>query len=447
MVGDKPLLWLAIGFASLSLSGCKEILGLHERLRAKSDAGDAGHSMLVPGQCGSLAHPSEVCAQCMDANCCAEAEKCHADSSCDPAYECVAMCGDDGACRARCGLFYNRTDPLLEVTACRESKCSAECGFSCGGLGYPIPGCDKCIESTCCPNAAACAQNADCLRLDLCRYNCLPGSTTCPVDCVSQYPLGAGDFGALSDCMNPCASACEPGHGWECLDTPFLWPKPHAVEKVTFSVTIVDLLSEKPFVGVAVKACDKTDLACASPYNRTTTDATGMASLSVPIGTVGFDGYLDMTGGDDGSGNPIFPALWYPIPYVISGGWRGRIQFVSTSDLVMLAGAAGAQVDSTRGHFAANADDCNFLAADGVSYTADSADATTKAFYFVGGVPSTSATETAPPSAIGGFLNLPPRLVLIKGFSSRAGGREIAERTFAIRAGSFTVGTFPPGGP
>jgi hypothetical protein len=240
---------------------------------------------------------------------------------------------------------------------------------------------------------------------------------------------------------------CQSGHDWDCLDKPYPWFTPQTLEKVTFSLTIVDLLSEKPFAGVMVKACNKTDLQCASPYDQATADANGLVSLTVPIGTVGFDGYLDMTGGDNGAGSTIFPALWYPIPYVISGGWRGRSQFVSTNDFPLLAAATGADIDPTRGHFAADADNCNFLAPAGVSYTADSADAKTRAFYFVNGVPSTSATQTEPPSAIGGFVNLPARVVLISGFSSQAGGRKIAQRTFAIRAGSFTVSTFPPNGP
>jgi hypothetical protein len=246
--------------------------------------------------------------------------------------------------------------------------------------------------------------------------------------------------------MNSCTASCQ-GGGWQCLDNPFPWPAPQTIEKVTFSVTIVDLLSGNPYAGVMVKACDKTDLPCTSPYDHSTTDASGLVSLTVPVGTVGFDGYLDMTGGDNGSGSTIFPALWYPIPYVISGGWRGRSQFVSTNDFPLLAAATGAAIDPTRGHFAADADNCNFLAPSGVSFTADTADGATKTFYYVGGVPSTSATQTEGPTAIGGFVNLPARLVLIKGFASGAGGREIAERTFAIRAGSFTVSTFPPNGP
>src|SRR6267154_3797420 len=105
---------LTVGFISLfGVAGCKQILGLTER----GDSFDAGLTeagvappVTVIGQCGSLAHPSTTCAECMDRNCCTEASACQVDSSCNTAFDCLARCADDGACRARCAQFYNRDD-------------------------------------------------------------------------------------------------------------------------------------------------------------------------------------------------------------------------------------------------------------------------------------------------------------------------------------------------
>jgi hypothetical protein len=428
----------------LSAAGCKQILGLHERTESIStDGGDAPKA--AQGKCGSLKYPSESCATCMDTSCCAEASACHQNESCDPAYDCLNSCGDDGACRARCAAFYARTDTLLGLTSCREEKCAAECGLSCGGFGYSVPGCDQCVKSTCCAAASACAKNLECLKLDLCRTNCLYGSTTCPAECDAQYPLGTTDYAPWLVCLqNDCAAACQTGRGWQCLDAPFFWPKPKALGQITFSVTVVDLLSEQPYAGATVKACQRIDLLCANPLDETTADATGLVSLTVPSGSIGFDGYLDITGGDNGAGSTIFPAMWYPVPPVIAGGWRGTVQFVSTADLPILGAATGAEIDPTRGHFAANADDCNFSPAGGVSFTADSADDKTKSFYFLQGLPNISATATDPANPIGGFVNLPAKLVLIRAFSAIAGGKKMGEASYGIRAATFTTSSFPP---
>jgi len=287
--------------------------------------------------------------------------------------------------------------------------------------------------------------SSDCLKLDLCVSNCLPGSMSCPADCQLVYPNGVAAYQPRLNCtQNTCGAACDTGRGWQCLDMPVRWPKPKGFGTIAFSVTIVDLLSEKPYANADVKACSKLDLPCTMPLDQGRTDGGGLVALTVPAGTEGFDGYLDITGGDNGSGSAIFPAIYYPVPPVISPGWRGRFQFVSAQDLTLLGAATGAAIDPARGHFAANTSDCNFTGAGGVSFTVDSADAETQAFYFVNGVPNISATQTDPRSPIGGFVNLPPKLVLVSATSAAAGNKTMGTMTVNIRAGSFTTTTFPP---
>jgi hypothetical protein len=460
---------VTVGLASLLVGpGCKQLLGLHERgelveagtegtempdAESPDVGADRDHPNPAVGQCGSQNHPSQACADCVDRNCCAEATACHDDPSCSLESDCLFQCGDDGACRARCIQFYNRSEPLLAESACREKSCSTECRLSCGGFGYnAVPGCDTCIQSKCCQVAFACAKNFDCLALDRCRTNCLPGSISCPPQCDTTYPKGTNDYGAWLDCLqndNACGPKCQSGRNWQCLGTSIVWPKPKGAAKFTFSVTIVDLLSENPYAGALVKACNKFDALCASPIDQQMTDGEGLVSLTVPAGSSGFNGYLDITGGDKGGGangapSPIFPALSYPVPPIISPGWRGRLQFVSAADLPVLGALTKAEIDPTRGHFAANALDCNLTAAGGVSFSADTADDKTRSFYFVNGLPSISGTATDPQSAIGGFVNLPGgRLVLITAMTVE-GGKKVGSLTFHIRPGSFTTTSFPP---
>lgn len=437
----------------LATSACKQILGLHERTEDVDAGSQVVASNPVAGSCGPITHPSQACANCMDRNCCDEATACEQDPACKLEVDCLLPCGDDGACRARCTQFFNRGEALIRVSACRERSCSAECGLSCGGFGYAVPGCDTCVQSSCCDLAKACARNDDCQRLDLCLNNCLAGSNTCPGDCDSQFSAGSADHGPWVDCVqNTCHAACETGKAWQCLDAPVPWPIPKSVGDFTFSVTVVDLLSENPYVGATVRACKQLDLQCDVPIDQSVTDSTGLVSLKVPVGSVGFNGYLEVTGGDNGTGmgadSAVFPALYYPVPPIIAPGWRGRLQFVSAGDLPILAAFTTVDVDPARGHFATNAVDCNFTNAGGVSFTADSQlanpdDPKLKGFYFVNGIPNIHATATDPLTSIGGFVNLPANSTLITA-TVAATGKNLGQLSYNIRAGWFTVSSFPP---
>jgi hypothetical protein len=444
-------------------AGCKQILGLHERTEEVSgdDSGtmqempDAG-STITLGTNVPIRYPSPECASCMDTKCLTEAQACHADSSCDPEFGCFLDCGDDGACRSRCATFFSRSDAILGITTCRQKNCAAECATNCGSLNYNTPGCDKCVHGTCCEAASNCAKNPECQRLDVCRSNCLAGSTSCPPDCEAQHPDGVMDYAAWNDCtQNACAQSCATGNSWSCLDTAIVWPKPRSLGKIKFSVTIVDLLLEVPYARVMAKACARTDPLCNNPFDTQQADDGGLVELTVPAGTIGFDGYIELNGGDSSGGggadagpdggapSPIFPSMWYPSPPVISGGWRGRVQFPSAVEIPLLAGFVGTTIDPTRGHFAANSSDCNFSAAPRVTFASDLADKSTTPFYFVNGNPDMTARETDSVSAIGGFVNLPPGFARITA-NSNAENKSLGAQQFTIRAGTFTTSSFAP---
>ena len=434
-------------FTLAALPGCKQILGLHDRTEAQQDDGGTQVIKPVTGQCGSLRHPSASCAACMDTKCCDQATACHGDPACDPAWDCNMACGDDGACRARCTSFFTRAESLAEIGACREMNCKAECGLSCGGFAYPAPPCSACVKQACCSFAAECAKNPECVKLDLCRANCISGSSTCPPECERNFSGGVSDLASWIDCtQKECGDECRVGLNWQWLDNKTPWFKPKSAGDITFSITIVEIVSEKPFVNHTLKACTKLDRDCTNPVSTTTTDKDGYAALTVPAGSVGFDGYVDIQG-PDASSDSIFPAMWYPSPSLVSSGWRGRIQFVSRGSFQSLAVLTGATIDPTRGHFAAAAQDCNFSIAPNVSFDIDTKDDKTTVFYFVQGIPKTgSTTKTDELSGIGGYINLPTDRVSLATARVDVGGvmRTIAEETYIIRPGTFTTTSMPP---
>jgi hypothetical protein len=383
----------------------------------------------------------------MDTNCCAEAKACAADPACDEASNCLAKCSDD-ACSARCAVFDTQPDTLAALRSCRVRQCATACGSTCGESASAIDACQACEQGSCCSQETACAGNTACAALNLCIANCF-GAASCPSQCQAQFPLGTADYGSLFSCQSQCATACAPGQSWSCLDGPISWPKPATVSNLSFSVTFVNFFSEQPFAGAIVKACSKLDFTCASPLDTGTTDATGLVALTVPSGLSGFDGYLDVTGGKAGGvGAPVFPAIWYPVPFVVADGWRGRTLLLASDEFLSIAAATNTTPDPTRGHIAVNAVDCAFGPAAGVTFSVDAADGKTVGFYLVGGVPATGANATDQ-SGIAAFenvpTNVPARLTVVGAIAGAASGKTMGTMSFIVRPGTLTTpSSFPP---
>jgi hypothetical protein len=437
-----------VPFLFVASLGCRQVLGIHHR--DVEDAGattEAAAAQPTKGRCGAIVYASEPCAQCMDEGCCGVAQTCHDDSQCDAAAACFLACAaGDSDCRGRCQAFYGQPNQLHELTSCRARNCAVQCDEPCGDMNNGVSSCDSCIATSCCEAAEACASDSDCLRLQDCRSNCLSGATTCPDDCQTRYSGAGPRHAAWSQCtQTTCADFCRIGTAWSCLDQPKAWPLPPKPDAITFSLTIVDLLEEKPFHQVEVRACAKLDATCARPLDSKIADDTGTVTMRVPVGTVGFDGYLEISKGTlDGTGPPIYPSLWFPVPPYIAGGSKGTGQFVSTEEFVALEILTGVSDDPMRGAIALNARDCNFTPAGGVAFKADKADKATQSFYFVNGAPDTTAKATDAQAAIGGIVNLPAGLAVITGTLPDQGDKPIGNLTFIIRPGTLTAAFFMP---
>ena len=208
-------------------------------------------------------------------------------------------------------------------------------------------------------------------------------------------------------------------------------PKP-ANNTITFDFTILDYLAKTPLQGATLKACAKTDTACATPLAMPITDATGKATFTFDAGPDGFDGYLDTTGVDK-----HVPTLIFFSHHVIGNPANANLAYGSRifSTTIFNAATAGkVMLDPTRGHVVNVIHDCAYTAASGATVTASAADAMSKTIYAAGAALSTTATATDANGAAFIF-NLPagPTTITDKYMSSTLGAHDVF-----TRAGSLT---------
>ena len=84
----------------------------------------------------------------------------------------------------------------------------------CGTIAdtFPNETCAACAESSCCTELKACDDNPVCGELLTCRASCF--DQPCVDACNTQYAGGAGELGALQQCLDgPCAADCPPPTG------------------------------------------------------------------------------------------------------------------------------------------------------------------------------------------------------------------------------------------
>ncbi len=227
-----------------------------------------------------------------------------------------------------------------------------------------------------------------------------------------------------------------PPPDWSCLGS-VIWGTP-TLASLDILGTALDYVTGAPVAGATARACARTDAACATPLDEGTTDAAGQVTLTVPLGTTGFDGYFEvsMTG--------YVTTLRYTVePITEMPPESGRmVQIVDLGTFALLAASLGVTPDPARGHLVINALDCTPFYAAGVSLAVDTADSGSTRIYMVGGLPSTTATETDA-SGAAGFVNLPtgPASVSTTLVST---SEAIGSTDIDIRAGAICIFAITP---
>src|SRR6185503_1132333 len=209
------------------------------------------------------------------------------------------------------------------------------------------------------------------LVIDTNRVQC-----TIDSDCTAR----GGAF-ANSVCLD---SVCQPNAKWACLSkpaTPSTQPAPYQVV-----IPLRNLVTMQPVANAQVKLCRKLDIDCTMPVNTATSDAAGQVTFALDAN---FAGYVEI------HATGLLPTLYFFNPTVDIDQDIAPISLPSPAANAGLLLQLGRQMIPNHGNVVIQSQDCAGAPAAGVSYSSPDGEAdVTVAFYTVGSLPTTTATET-----------------------------------------------------
>jgi hypothetical protein len=231
------------------------------------------------------------------------------------------------------------------------------------------------------------------------------------------------------------------------------YPAP-ASQSAKVSFVNIDAFSNVPVKSASVKACALGDTTCAEPTVVTTTDEAGIAMLDpLPLGTVGFPGYFEVTLPDEA------PNLNFVSPPIIEDRSYQRIYW-SKAALTNLAALVGVTWDPTRGHVFIEAHDCTEYpngincqgrgdesckghGPGGIAFELDVHDPAIVLGYLFPPSVSRTAGGTYEGIGQGGFINVPPGDVTVIG-KIAATGQIVSRQKLFVRAGAYSMVVLQP---
>lgn len=391
---------------------------------------------LPPYACPAPAKAPPSCGTCLHAGCCDELEACGRVPACKSLVECESACADD-ACRAQCETDVRPGPEAAAVLACEAARCGAECGLICGGAGSPVAGCQAC-GMQCCDDGRRYRASLDGELLRSCWATCASIDVACRDACVNAHAEGADLEHAVRECLG---RACTPGD-WTCVGS--VAPQLTGTSSLTITVRLLDVDTDLPVAGALVKGCAPDDVACASPaHGSTTTGPDGVAHLTVTLapalGGDAFGGYIDVSRDD------YVTSLFYFAP-PLTADFSFALLVTSKAGFARLRDTAGLTLAPDKGVFAAEAIDCNGFPASGVSFHADTADATSRPFYFAHaatGVAYDLSSAATTDIGVGGIFNVPAGPLRATGSIDRL-CLTLGAVNVNIRAGAMTATTIGP---
>ncbi len=390
--------------ATVSVLACRQLVGIT----------DNPPEDLVTSICG-LPYGTNVCASCVNTNCCSESTACAADPAC-AAYEgCLGDCTGDLKCRAQCAIDHP-VGPAMDISAlsvCLATHCEDTCGLTCGALAgvqtepAAAVACGACLLATnACAVEEACARSIDCDTINRCALAC--PTADCKEACLTEHGLtidfgisinaygisadaGTSPYPALANVVQgTCATACDTGGYWECVGK-VSWPSPKTTTS-TIHFWSRDLSSSSAIPGTQVSVCSALDVGCNAPLQTGTTNDAGEVSLTFAnrdpyMPGVGLTGYLTFSAMDSLPGQvywgfPLSEADYFTYDSTLTpANWHADIQ------------AIGVTLDAARSAAVVVVFDCLGNQASGVTVTLDTADKETVSFTSGGIATSTTGSD------------------------------------------------------
>jgi hypothetical protein len=210
---------------------------------------------------------------------------------------------------------------------------------------------------------------------------------------------------------------------------------PGAGAPLDYSVLALDFISGRSPTNMLIRGCYRGDLSCARPATaHFAPDADGRVTLPL---TEGFNGYLEITSDDMVPTIQVFPAALTPELADVLGSIT--VAMLPPEILLQFAGASQLQLDPNAGVLSVNTFDCNGPFAAGVRLELN---APAVPFMFVDGLPL-AFRDTTTDEGSGGFANVLPGLVVVRGFDAGT-MQEVGLETVPIRSQWVTVTSLMP---
>ena len=171
---------------------------------------------------------------------------------------------------------------------------------------------------------------------------------------------------------------------------------------VSYTVTIVDSVTNVPPPNLSVRACDDVDTTCARPVAPATgLSADGRVRLSLARG---FDGYFDIQAAN------ILPTRLYPDGTLEDDQDGATLELIDAVSAMGLASAAGLDLLADTGLVLARGFDCDGELSSGIEFESATGGL---AFAFIDGLPIQSATTGNEGLVL--FANVPKGFTLLRG--------------------------------
>jgi hypothetical protein len=139
---------------------------------------------------------------------------CMSNTDCVAWLNCVVQCADS-TCESGCTSQHPDGSQVglawIGNSGCIGTQCATPCALDGCGLSTngAYPECDACIESSCCTQGKACANDAECGSALTCVQGCASGDTACEDNCANQYPAGYQKLIDFFDCLSQmCSGTC-----------------------------------------------------------------------------------------------------------------------------------------------------------------------------------------------------------------------------------------------